>query len=83
MKKLDFGQLKVGLIKCITCTGTDVTFFVSTFEASQSKFGYYVNTKVLVPSEIVSYATIHEYYPLEMRGTIEAFSFCLHHFITG
>ena len=83
VKKLDFGLLKVGLIRCITCTGTDVNFLVSSFEASQSKFGYYVTTKVLAPSEIVSYATIHDYYPLEMRGTIEAFSFCLHHFITG
>jgi hypothetical protein len=82
MEKLSFGLLKVGLVRCISCNENKVSFSVSSYEASQSKFGYYVTTRFVSECEVVSYDTLADYYPLVMIGTKEAFSFILHHFIT-
>ena len=82
LSKVGHGLLKVGLIKSISSNGKNVTFCVSTFEASQSKFGYYVTTKTLSQFEVVAHDALADYYPLEIMGTANSFSFILHHFVT-
>ena len=82
LKKLSHGSLKIGLIRSISNFEQEVTFCVATFEASQSKFGYYVTTKHISPFEAVDYNDLADYYPLVMVGTPESFSFNLHHFVS-
>ena len=82
LKKLAQGHLKIGLIKNISFNGTTVNFCLKTFEASQSKYGFYVTTKFLLNSEVTDLEDLADYYPLEMVGASDSFSFILHHFIS-
>ena len=82
LKKLSHGLLKIGLIKHISFNGTSVKFCVRTFKASQSKYGFYVTTKFLSQFEVTELDDLADYYPLEMVGTADSFSFILHHFIS-
>ena len=82
IKKVEYGKLTVGLIKAISYFKHEVKFAVKTFEAHQSKYGQYVTTKFLKSHEIVDYRELADYYPLEMIGTCDSFSFVLHHFVS-
>ena len=81
LEKICHGLLKIGLIKSLVSDGKIVTFCVTSFEASQSKFGFYVTTKFLSNFETVKFEELADYYPLEMTGTHKSFSFFLHHFV--
>ena len=83
LKKLCHGLLKIGLIKCISSNGISLNFCVSTFEASQSKFGFYVTTKFLSDFEATNLDDLADYYPLETVGPNNSFSFILHHFVSS
>ena len=82
LNKLCFGKLRIGVIKAIAFSSSEVNFSISVFEAHQSKFGYYVTTKFVSPNDTVNYSNLADYRPLEMIGTNKSFSFILHHFIT-
>ena len=83
LKKLSHGLLKIGLIRSLSFNGKVVNFCLTTFEASQSKFGFYVTTKYLSSFEAVDFDNLLDYYPLEIVGTTESFSFILHHFVSS
>ena len=83
LKKLCHGLLKIGLIQCISYNGIALNFCVTTFEASQSKFGFYVTTKFLSDFEATNLDDLADYYPLEMVGPSNSFSFILHHFVSS
>ena len=82
LNKMNHGHLKVGLIRSISFLENKVNFLVRTFEANQSKFGFYVTTKSLSEDESVVFENLGDYYPVEMVGTIRSFSFVLHHFVS-
>ena len=82
LKKMCFGKLRIGVIKAIAFSSSEVNFSISVFEAHQSKFGHYVTTKFVSPNDTVNYSNLADYCPLEMIGTHKSFSFILHHFIT-
>ena len=82
LEVLDEGLFEVGVIKCILLVENQVCFCVSVFEASLSKYGYYVTTKFLSLLKSVRLIDIADYYPLKPIGNINAFSFALHHFIS-
>ena len=82
LNKMNHGHLKIGLIRSISFLETKVNFLVRTFEANQSKFGFYVTTKSLSEDESVVFENLADYYPVEMVGTIRSFSFILHHFVS-
>ena len=82
LNKMNHGHLKIGLIRSISFIETKVNFLVRTFEANQSKFGFYVTTKSFSEDESVVFENLADYYPVEMVGTIRSFSFILHHFVS-
>ena len=82
IKKQDHGNLKVGLIKAISYFKNKISFAVVTFEALKSKFGPFVTTAFISAHEVVDFDTLADYYPLEMMGTLDSFSFILHHYVT-
>ena len=82
LKKIDFGLLKVGILKGLNVKSNKVMFACSTFECTQSKYGYYVSTKLLSDFECVMYTELWDYHPLHRIGTPQAFIFTLHHFIS-
>ena len=81
LEKECLGKLKVGIIRAISFW-KEANFLVTTFEAHQNKFGYYVTTAFLSHSESISFSHLADYHPLEMIGSLSSFSFILHHFIT-
>ena len=82
LDKLSLGVLKVGIIKAIEFSNNEASFFVSTFEALQSKFGYYLASKDLCQNEVVNYTTLCDHHPLELIGSNSCFIFVLHHFVS-
>ena len=82
LKKVCFGKLIVGVIKAIAFSSDEVTFSVTAFEAHQSKFGYYITTKLIAVNDTVNYSDLCDYHPVEMIGRHNSFSFILHHFIS-
>ena len=75
---MNHGHLKVGLIRSISFLENKVNCLVRTFEANQSKFVFYVTSKSLSDDESVEFENLGDYYPVEMVGTIQSFSFVLH-----
>ena len=59
-----------------------VSFGLSTYEAKQSKYGYYVSTKSHFQDEVVKLSDLWDYHPLELIGSESCFIFVLHHFIS-
>ena len=82
MKKESFGVLKVRLLKAISVKDKNVLFGCSSFECKQSKFGYYVTTKVLTDFECIRYRDIGDYHPVHRIGTLDTFVFALHNSVS-
>ena len=82
MKKEVFGEIKVGLLKAISVQNKVVTFGCSSFECTQSKFGYYVTTNVVSDFECISYSDLWDYHPLHRIGSLDSFVFMLHHYVS-
>ena len=80
--KQSLGVLKVGIVRAIGYCGNEVSFGLSTYEAKQSKYGYYVSTKSHFQDEVVKLSDLWDYHPLELIGSESCFIFVLHHFIS-
>ena len=80
--KINHGTLKVGVVRCISVWNEDVNSLVSTYEACQSRYGFYVTTKSFSSYEDVDYSNLADYHPLKMIGSLAGFSFVLHHYIS-
>ena len=82
LRKESYGQLTVGIISAIAFYKNVVKFAVSSYEALQSKYGYYVSSRSIAPYEVVTYDMLWDYHPLELYGNLKSFSFVLHHFVS-
>ena len=80
IENLKHGLLKVGMIRAM-CFDDDVQFLVTSYNARQSRFGYYVTTEVVVKDESIAYLSLYDYYPLDVTGVSGCYTFSLHHFI--
>ena len=56
LDKISLGVFTVGVIKAIGFVNNEVSFCVTSYVASQSKFGYYISTKLLSMDEAVKYS---------------------------
>ena len=82
MQKFSIGSLKVGVIKAMSFCDNELTFLVTSFEAKLTKFGYYVAVNMCLEDEVVKYSLLADYQSVQMIGTLNCFSFILHHFVT-
>ena len=80
IENLKHGLLKVGMIRAM-CFDDDVQFLVTSYNARQSRFGYYVTSEVVVKDESIAYVSLCDYYPLDVTGVSGFYTFGLHHFI--
>ena len=81
IKKSDFGELKIGVVKSIAFHEEQVHFVCKIFLASQSKYGYYITTSIFNELELVSLSELADHHPLKKVGLAEKFCFSLHHYI--
>ena len=82
LKKMSSGTLKVGLLRNISFFEEEISFGVTTFMAQQNRYNFYVTMELLSEFEKVMYKDLQDYYPLQKYGTVDVFSFPLHHFIS-
>ena len=82
IKVESFGVLNVGLLKSIVVDMKTVSFLCDIFKAELGKSNSY-STTVKVDSDIfVKYDILADYRPLLRRGSLESFSFLLHHYVS-
>lgn len=76
------GELKVGLLKTISFYEGQVNFGVETFITQLNEYNFYVSVKKLSNFAKVDYKDLLDYYPLQRYGSLDSFSFPLHHFVS-
>ena len=82
LKKELTGTLEVGLLKTISFYQDKVNFGIESFLVQLNKYNYYVTIEQLSNFEKVDYQSLLDYYPLQRHGTLDSFSFSLHHFVS-
>ena len=82
LKKELPGTLEVGLLRTISFYEEQVNFGIETFLVQLNKFNIFVTVEKLSEFQKVDYKNLHDYYPLQRHGTMDSFSFSLHHFIS-
>ena len=75
-----FGILKIGVIKSIIVDGEKVYFVCNSFK-SELRGGLFVSVGEPSPS-ISEINELADYHPLRRIGSLDRFSFVLHHFIS-
>ena len=82
LRKDEFGELTVGLLKGIAVVDGKVLFGCETFLSSQSKHNYYLALKKIKDLEIWDSEEIVDHHPLTRIGTATNFAFSLHHYVS-
>ena len=79
LEKKDFGKVLVEVLKALAFVKKDALFGYTVFEALQSKLGYYITTRKI---KVVNQIILTDPHPLQSIGTVDKFSFVMHHFVS-
>ena len=84
LKKGDYGEsMMVGLLHAIAVVKGDIFFGCVVFTAEQSVGGYYVTTQKVKEYGTWKMSEIADPHPMYRIGSLSAFSFCLHHYVSN
>ena len=84
LSKKDFGEvMNVGVLQAIAIEREQVYFGCVSYEAFLSNHGFYVTVKKTSDIEIRMLSELADHQPLQRIGSVEAFSFCLHHYVSS
>ena len=75
--------MNVGVLQAIAIEREQVYFGCVSYEAFLSNHGFYVTVKKTSDIEIRMLSELADHQPLQRIGSVEAFSFCLHHYVSS